>query len=260
MPDGENVAVHRRKVAEDLQQLAGLFAEANHDPGFSDTSGIQLFGVFEQAQSALVARSRAHHAIEARDGFGVVVEHFGAGIDDNPNCFGLSLEVWDQDFDLAAWSLAANLVDDHGEGSCAADQIVVAVNAGDDGVLQAENRDGFGDAARLVEVDGFRTAFGYRAEAAAARAEVAQHHEGGGLVLPALADVGAMSAFADGVQVERARQPLEVVVVLAHGRAGLEPLGFGRWSLADRFDLNEIHHFIILPGIGVPGRTHAQRW
>jgi len=46
-------------------------------------------------------------------------------------------------------------------------------------------------------VDGLGLAGGDRAEAAAAGAGVAEHHEGGGLVVPALTDVGALRRFAD---------------------------------------------------------------
>ena len=108
-------------------------------------------------------------------------------------------------------------------------------------MLQAERGYCFSHAARLVEVDGLGAALGHGAESAAARAEVAEHHEGGGFVVPALADVGAVGAFADGVQAERAGQALEVVVVLAHGGAGLEPLrlGGGRWRAGA--DLDEFH-------------------
>ena len=78
----------------------------------------------------------------------------------------------------------------------AADQIVVAIDAGDHGMLQAQRGHGLGDAARLVKIDRLGAALGHGAESAAARAQVAQHHEGRGLVVPALADVGAVGALA----------------------------------------------------------------
>ncbi len=113
----------------------------------------------------------------------------------------------------------------------AAHQIVVAGDAGDDGVLQAQRGDGFSHTAGLVEVDGLGTALGHGAKAAAPRAQVAQHHEGGGFVVPALADVGAVGAFADGMQVHGPAQLLERVVVFSHRGARLEPLGLGAGAL-----------------------------
>ena len=206
-------------------------------------AGLQLFGVAQQLKRPLVARAGADDAIEARDGLGVVVQDFGRGFDDDADGFAVALEVGDENFDAAAGGLAANFVDDHGEGARAADQIVVAIDAGDHCVLQAERGYGLRHAARLVEVDGLGAALGHGAESAAARAEVAEHHEGGGFVVPALADVGAVGAFAHGVQPERAGQALEVVVVLAHGGARLEPLRLGGGGLARRLDLHQFHRF-----------------
>ncbi len=122
------------------------------------------------------------------------------------------------------------------------DEIVVAIDAGDDGMLQAKCGHGFSHAARLVKIDRLRAAFGHGTKTAAARAQVAEHHEGGGFVVPALADVGAVGAFANGMQIEGARQPLEVVVVLAHRCARFQPLGLGRRSLASRLNLYQFHH------------------
>ena len=208
-------------------------------PDFVTIGGIDFLGELEEAESALVAGAGADDAVEARDGFGVVVEDLGARFDDDADGFLVALEVGDEDFDLAAGRLAANFVDDHDEGAGAAEDVVVAIDAGDDGELEAESGDGFGDAAGLVEVDGLGAALGDGAESAAAGAEVAEHHEGGGFVVPALADVGALGGFADGVEVEGAGQLLEVVVVFAHGRAGVEPLGLGERAARGEVDLDE---------------------
>ena len=177
-------------------------------PDFVHRAGIDFFGVLQKAEGALVAGSGADHAIEARNGFGVVVEDFGAGFNDHADGFFVALEVGDEDFDLAAGSLAANFFNDLNEGAGAAEDVVVAIDAGDDGEFEAEGGDGFGDAARLVKVDGIGAAFGDGAESAAAGAEVAEHHESGGAVVPAFADVGALGGFADGVEVEGAGQLL----------------------------------------------------
>src|ERR1039457_3555288 len=66
-------------------------------------------------------------------------------------------------------------------------------------------------------------AFLHRAEPAAAGTHVAQHHEGGGAVIPAFADVGAGRALADGVQAQALDEPLQVAIVLANGRGRTQP-------------------------------------
>ena len=70
-------------------------------------------------------------------------------------------------------------------------------------------------------------------------------------MVPALTDVGAMRALADGVELERAGQPLEIVVVLAHRSAGLEPLRLGRGSRAGGGDLYQFGHSLIVVPTGV---------
>ena len=72
------------------------------------------------------------------------------------------------------------------------------------------------------------------AEAAAARAGVAEDHERGGAALPALADVRAGGLLADGVQVLALDHPAQLAVGGAAGRRALEP---GRLALAERAHL-----------------------
>jgi hypothetical protein len=97
---------------------------------------------------------------------------------------------------------------------------VVAIHAGDDGVLQPHQRDGFGHAARLIVIDRQRRALLHRAEAAPPRADVAQDHERRGAMIPALADVRAGRALADRVQFQIRDQAFQLPVILAHQPTG----------------------------------------
>ena len=65
---------------------------------------------------------------------------------------------------------------------------------------QAKLGYGIGHAARLVKINRLRAALGHGAEAAAARAQVAEHHEGSSLLVPALAYIGTLSGLADRVE------------------------------------------------------------
>ena len=92
----------------------------------------------------------------------------------------------------------------------AAVEEVVAVDHRHDDVLELEPRDGARDVLGLAHVDGAaRIAGGDRAEAAAARAHVAEEHHRRGALAPALADVGAARLFADRVEIELAERLLE---------------------------------------------------
>ena len=96
---------------------------------------------------------------------------------------------------------------------------VVAVHRGHDAMAQSHLVHRVGHAQRLRAVDHLRHAGLHVAEAAPARAGVAQDHERGGAPLPALADVGAVRLLADGVQRLAAHQALDVAV----GRARPAP-------------------------------------
>jgi len=245
LADGEDVAVDGGEVAEDREEFVGLFAETDHDSGFCNAGGVEFFGVAEELESAFIAGTGADGAVKARHGFGVVVEHFRFGVDYNFDGFAIALEVGDEDLDAAAGGLLSNLLNDHREDACSAKEVVITIDTGDDGVFETESGDGFSYAAGLVEVDGFGAAFGDGAESAPAGAEVAEQHEGGGFVMPALADIRALGAFADRVQAEGACEALERVVVLADGSAGLEPFRLGSRDAASGLDLDEVHLWVL---------------
>ncbi len=98
-------------------------------------------------------------------------------------------------------------------------------------MLQSQGCDGFSYAARLIKIERLRTALGDGAETAAAGADVAEQHEGGGLVVPAFADVRALGGFANRVQSEATCQLFELVKVLTSRGFGPQP---GRLGLPHR--------------------------
>jgi hypothetical protein len=101
---------------------------------------------------------------------------------------------------------------------------VVAGDAGDGGVAQLHLLHRLGDPARLVAVERLRLAGVDLAEVAAPGALVAADEEGRLAVLPALEDVGAAGLLADRVQALGLHQALQLGVLRAHLRPGLDPL------------------------------------
>ena len=110
---------------------------------------------------------------------------------------------------------------------------VVAVDGGDDGVVEAEDFDGAGEPQGLHEVEALGFAGGDGAEAAGAGADVAEDDEGGFAGVEALADVGAVGLFADAVEVVLAEEGLDLVVAVAGGEADSEPVGLGQAGASD---------------------------
>jgi len=225
LAEREDLDMVGAKVAHHLFHFVQVFAEAEHQAGLGGDEGARAMREGQHVERTLVARAEPDLAIEARDGLDVVVEDVGVRVHDNFHGVARALEVGDEDFDLAAWDALANGLDGEGEEFGAAVLTVVTIHAGDDGVAEAEGGAGFGDAAGFVEIDRERCAFLDRAEPAAAGADVAENHEGGGAAVPAFADVGAGGAFADGVEVEIGDEAFQFVVVFAGGGRGAEPVG-----------------------------------
>ena len=118
-----------------------------------------------------------------------MIEHVGLGFENDAQRFFQPLKVRNQYFDSTIRYQFANLADGFGENPCAADVVIVAVHAGDDGVLEPEGGYGFRDAARFIPVNRLGTPLRHRAKSAASGADIAEQHECRGLMIPAFPDV-----------------------------------------------------------------------
>src|SRR5262249_27223116 len=167
----------------------------------------------------------ASDLVEPRDRLRVVVEDVRPRVDHDLERLRLALEVWDEELDAAARREAPDGVDGRGEDLSASIREIVAVDRGDDYVLEAELAHRASYAFGLLTVLPHRLAVRDGAVAAIPRAGVAEDHEGGRGVFPALADVRAVGLLAHRVEVPLAHEPLEPDVVRATGRAHLEPGG-----------------------------------
>jgi len=87
LADGEDVDLAVGEVAEDGEELVHLFSHADDDAGLGDDGAelvlrrLLLRG-FEEAKAALVAATGFGDAVEAGNGFDVVVQDLGSGVDD----------------------------------------------------------------------------------------------------------------------------------------------------------------------------------
>ena len=102
---------------------------------------------------------------------------------------------------------------------------IVAVDARDDDMGKAELGGRLRHVFRLARVERARQPGLHVAEGAGARAGVAHDHEGGVLLLPALADIGAAGLLAHGVQAVRPHDLLRLEEALRHRRLDADPVG-----------------------------------
>jgi hypothetical protein len=167
----------------------------------------------------------ADGAVEAGDGFEVVVEDFGFLVEHELQGLPVAAEIGDEDFNAGAGGLDSDLADGLCPDVCAAVVELVAVDAGDDDVIEAHQADGVAHTAGFVEVEGGGASGGDVAEAAASGADVAEDHEGGGTGVPAFAHVGALGGLADGVELVGVDQVEEAGKALTGGHFHLQPGG-----------------------------------
>lgn len=205
LADGGDVGAGGADVGEELLDFGDGFAEADHETAFDHGLGAVAAGEGEDVEGLLVIGLRADATIETGDRFHVVVIDVGAGIEDAGDGGVISVEVGSEDFDAGRGEGAANGADGFGPVVRAAIGKFIAIDAGEDDVFEAHFRGHLGDVFRFLRVQAEVLLGGVAlrdgAEAAAARAEVAEDHEGGGATVKAFMNVGAAGRFADGVEV-----------------------------------------------------------
>ena len=72
---GENISALRGEVLHRREDFVFFFAKTQHQACFCGDVGVSCFGAAEKFERTLVERAFAYLAIEARDGFGVVVQN-----------------------------------------------------------------------------------------------------------------------------------------------------------------------------------------
>ena len=158
-----------------------------------------------------IARARPHGQIARRHRFEIVVEDVGLRRDDRLDRAVLAQEIGREHLDRRGRAARADRADGCAKCCAPPSAKIVAVDRGDDDVGKPELSP---SPPRRARARAGRARPGNPgldvAEGAGARAGVAHDHEGGVLLLPALADIGAAGLLAHGVQ-----------AVLAHDPAGL---------------------------------------
>ena len=189
----------------------------------------ELLRAAEEPERLVVARlCSAHPPVQPPHGLDVVVEDLGSRCEHCVERLLLHVEeVRRQHLDARVGQLGLDRPDRRREVAGAPVGDVVAVDGGDDDVLELHLRRSLADAKRLECVRRvLRLARVDVAVAAGTGACLAEDLECRGAAPPALGDVRAAGLLADGVQREAVQQLLDVeVAAVGTRRADLHPLG-----------------------------------
>ena len=116
---------------------------------------------------------------------------------------------------------------------------VVAVDAGDNDVVQFQCRDGLGEILGFVHVERVGSTMADITKRATARAFVAHDHESGGAFAKAFADIGTAGFFADGHQFVGPQNIFDFVKPCTGGtRFDADPIGLFQNLARLHFDRN----------------------
>ncbi len=216
LADRDDVDAVFAQVAQRLHHLVVRLPEADDDSGLRQHGVVgELLRAREEPQRLVVARLRAAHApVEAADGLDVVVEDLGPRGEHSLQSFLLhAQEVRRQHLDARIRQLRFQGANRRRVMAGAAVGDVVAVDRGDDDVLQAHLGGRVREAKRLERI---RRVLGFAgmdvAVAARAGAGIAEDLEGRGATSPALGDIRAARLLADRVQRLPVDQLLDVEI------------------------------------------------
>ena len=211
LADGQHLDVVGTQVAHDLEDFVVGLAEADHQAGLGLDLRVARLEVLHQLQRVRVIGARACLPVKPGDSLEVVVEDVRQPLaEDVEGDVEAAAEVGDQRFDGRRRRGLAYGADDIDKMAGSAVAQVVAVDAGDDDILQLERGNRIRQFSRLVRVGRQRLAVAHVAERAAAGADVAEDHEGCRAAPEALADVGAGGFLADRVQLLLAQHGLDL--------------------------------------------------
>ena len=184
------------QIVHELQDLLAPLAEPDHDPGLGEHRRIEFLHALQQPQRMEIARTGTDAEVEPRHRLQIVVEHIRTGGDDDLERAVLAQEIRRQHLDGGRRRTGADGGDDGGEMRRPAVGEIVAIDGGDDDVVQPEAGDRLGHAFRFGRIERARQAGAHVAEGARARARVAHDRECRVALLPALADVRAARLLA----------------------------------------------------------------
>src|SRR5207247_2236124 len=223
LADGEHVDVVSAHVAKHVAQLVLSLAESDHKARLRHHLRREALHVLQQRKAVRVHGLRPDTRVKAGHRRGVVVEDVGPRLDHGLHRGEVALEVRGQHLDRGRRTAPSDRLDRAGEHARAAVGEVVAIHRRDDRMTESELRDRFGDSKRLADIELGRPSRRHRAEPAGARADVAQDHERRRPPAPAVEDVRALRLFANGVELPRLDQLLELLEVLALDDARADP-------------------------------------
>lgn len=189
-----------------------------------------------------ITRAGANALIERGHGFDVMIEHIWPRTCNNRNGVFFAQEIGRQNLNGRIGRGGANEGDTLRKMRGSAILEVIAVNAGDDHMLEAELAHRFGKVLRLMWVEFIGRTRRDVAKRAGTGAHTAQNHHRGVAFAPAFANVGASRFFAYGVELVFAHEVARIQIPLALRRFHANPIGLWQFLVGRLGDVEVFSH------------------
>ena len=234
LADSEDIHIPAPEVGHGLLDLLHGVAQSHHQAGFGQDFRAELPGVDQSGPGGFVGALGLDGFEQPGNGFQVVVEDIRPGVHDDLEGFQAALEIRDEYFHGALRAKLPDPADDHGKDRRPAVAALVAVDAGDNSVLQIHGLDRLGDPLGFIPVQGAGLPVFHITELAGPGADIPQQQEGGSARAPAFTPVGAERFLADSMQgliLHQGTDFMEGPVMMEfHPQPGRQAFMFSSWG------------------------------
>ena len=154
-----------------------------------------------------------------------MVENIGLGGYHGHQCFVVTFEIWDQDFDFCCRDFFPDRVYGFDKKKCSSVGKIISGNRCDHHIPKAHRGGSFGHSGGFVFLGRGRSPFFYSTKGTVAGACVSQDQESGCAVCPTFRNVRALGALTDGMYILFFDKIGDLEKILMRGEFDLEP----RW-------------------------------
>ena len=237
----EHLTTDFAQVVHRLEKFRPLFAEPEHHSAFCDDLGGKLLRFTQDVERGPIFRARTHGRRQPFDGFHVVIEDVGRGLEDDLDAPFLGVKVGNQNLYDNRGIHRANRLDRACKMIRATIFQIVSGDGGNDDVLQTHPAHRLRDAPRFILFQRERFSRSHGAKSAGPGAACTRDHHRRGALAPTFPAIRALRAFTDGVQPQVRDEGFGGKENRIRGQSNFDPWRFLR-LVQRRIDFRAGHH------------------
>jgi hypothetical protein len=164
LPECEHLAINRSQILHHIQNLLPLFSQTKHHSCFRNHSAQPC--MIQNIKGSLVFSLGTNGFVEPGNGFDVMIQNIGSGINHEIDGIKHAPEVWNEDLHSDTLIYLSDLPDGLRKNGSAAIGKLITIDGGNDRMADSHRLDSIGNASGLSTVELSRPARLHRAKAA----------------------------------------------------------------------------------------------